>query len=59
MNKYKCFFRSRNTEVEANTTYEAQKLAAVKFGAKKTFEVSVFLIAKESEAVTHSPNILG
>ena len=46
MNGYVCFYRGRRVEVYADTSYEAQKLAAEKFKAKKSYEVAVVLADK-------------
>ena len=53
MNGYKAFYKGREIEVTANTSYEAQKAAALRFKAKKAYEVTVFLCEKQGEQVTH------
>lgn len=58
MNGYKAFFRGRECEVYANSSYEAQQKAAQVFKAKKSYEVTVVLCEKQGEAVTHNPSIL-
>lgn len=40
---YKCFYKGREIDVYAKTSYEAQQEAAKRFKAKKTWEVSVYL----------------
>lgn len=55
MNGYKCFYRSKQCEVMADTTYEAQQLAAKKLGAKKTYDVTVVLCEKTGDQVLHTP----
>ncbi len=55
MNTYVAFYKNKKIEVQAETTYEAQKLAAAKFKAKKSYEVTVMLAAKGGEAVVHLP----
>lgn len=55
MNGYKAFYKNKQCEVEANSSYEAQKKAAVIFKAKKTHEVTVVLCEKDGEQVTHKP----
>jgi hypothetical protein len=54
MNGYKCFYKGKTCEVYADTSYQAQQLAAQKFKAKKSYEVSVFLCEKQGEQVTHT-----
>lgn len=54
MNSYKAFFKGKTTEVKANTSYEAQQLAAKFFKAKKSYDVTVVLVEKAGESVTHS-----
>lgn len=53
MNGYIAFYRRRQTEVQAATSYEAQKKAAAFFNAKKTSEVTVILAEKGGETVIH------
>ena len=60
MNKYSAFYRGRQIEVEAETSYLAQKQAAKNFKVNKTWEVSIILIGKVEEdgkvtPVTHLP----
>lgn len=54
MNGYICLYRSKQCEVHANTTYEAQAKASAVFKAKKQHEVSVYLAEKNGEQVEHS-----
>ena len=53
-NGYKAFYRSRQIEVVAESSYEAQKKAAKLLGAKKSYEVTVVLCEKDGQQVTHS-----
>ena len=53
MNGYKAFYKGREIEVMANTSYEAQKAAALRFKAKKAYEVTVILCEKHGEPITH------
>lgn len=53
MNKYACFYKGKQIDVEASTSYEAQKKVAVIFKAKKSYEVTVVLAEKDGEAVIH------
>lgn len=42
---YICFYKNKEITVEAPTSYEAQKTAAVIFKAKKAYEITVMLAA--------------
>lgn len=53
MNGYVCFYKGKKTEVHAETTLEAQRLAATYFKAKKQYDVTVMLAEKDGEQVTH------
>ena len=53
MNKYVAFYRNKRLEVEADTSYGAQKEAAKQFKAKKEYEVTVMLAEKNGETVVH------
>ena len=50
MNGYKAFFKGREIEVYAETSYDAQKQAAVKFKARKNYEVSIVLCETDCPA---------
>lgn len=50
---YICFYRGKEIEVQALRTYDAQKIAAEKFKAKKAYEVTVMLAAKNDTPVIH------
>ena len=54
MNGYKAFYKGKSIDIMANTAYEAQKAAALKFKAKKSYEVTVILCEKQGEQVTHN-----
>ena len=54
MNKYIAFYKGKQIEVEADTSYKAQLLAAKEFGARKSYDVTVMLAEKDGEEVTHS-----
>ena len=53
MNGYKAFYRNKECEVEANSSYEAQTKAAAIFKARKVYEVTVMLCEKDGQQVTH------
>jgi hypothetical protein len=54
MNGYKAFYRGKTLDVRADTTREAQAIAAQQFKARKTYEVDVYLCELNGEQVTHS-----
>lgn len=54
MNGYIAFWRGKQTEVHADTSYAAQQKAAQVFKAKKAYEVTVVLAEKDGEQVVHS-----
>lgn len=56
MNGYIAFYKGKQLEVHANTSYEAQMLAAKTFKAKKSYEVTVMLAEKDGKQVTHVPS---
>lgn len=56
MNGYKAFYKGRQTEVMADTSYEAQRKAAAFFKAKKPYEVTVVLCEKQGQQVVHTPD---
>ena len=53
MNGYLAFYRGKQVEVQAATSYEAQQKAAQHFKAKKSYEVTVHLCEKEGQQVVH------
>jgi ABC-type thiamine transport system substrate-binding protein len=54
MNGYIAFYKGKQIEVYADTSYAAQKAAAEKFKAKKSYEVTVVLAEKDGEQVVHT-----
>lgn len=54
MNGYKAFYKGKEIEVYANTSYEAQQVAATKFQAKKSYDVTVMLCEKEGKTIVHT-----
>ena len=56
MNGYIAFYRGKRIEVQAETSYKAQQIAAEKFKAKKSYEVTVMLAEINGETVTHKPD---
>lgn len=55
MNGYIAFYKGRQIEVMAETSYKAQQTAALIFKAKKSYEVTVMLAEKDGKQVTHTP----
>jgi len=53
MNGYKAFFKNKQIEVFANTSYEAQQKAQKEFKNKKGYDITVILCEKNGEQVTH------
>ena len=53
MNGYKAFYKNKTLEVYANSSYEAQKKAAVEFKARKEYDVTVVLCEKDNKEVEH------
>jgi len=43
MNIYNAYYKGKEIEVKANTSLEAQNIAAKEFKAKKSYEVSIIL----------------
>jgi hypothetical protein len=54
MNGYIAFYRGKQVEVYANTSFEAQTKAAAMFKAKKSYEVTVMLAERDGEQVVHT-----
>jgi accessory gene regulator protein AgrB len=54
MNGYIAFYKGKQIEVYAPTSYEAQQLAAKQLKAKKSYEVTVMLAERDGEQVTHT-----
>ena len=59
MNGYKAFYKDKQLDVYAESTYQAQQLAAAQFKAKKAYEVTVMLCEKAGAPVIHNGAILG
>lgn len=57
-NGYKAFYHDKTIEVQAETSFQAQAIAAEKFKAKKGYEVAVVLCEKDGKQVTHSTTTL-
>jgi len=55
MNKYKAFYKGKSTEIEAPTSYRAQRQAAEYFRARQAFQVTVVLAERNEKPITHLP----
>lgn len=55
-NGYICFYRGQRKDVFADTSYEAQQIAAGLFKAKKSYDVNVMLAEKGGKPVAHVPS---
>jgi hypothetical protein len=55
MNTYECFWKSKRITVEADTSYNAQLKAQTLFKAKKSYEITVMLVALNGNQYTHDP----
>jgi hypothetical protein len=58
MNTYRVSYKGRQHVVTAATTYEAQKLGASHFKAKRSWEVHVVLLALNGVLYVHSTSSL-
>ena len=56
MNGYIAFYKGKQVEVHADTSYEAQQKAAKQLKAKKSYDVTVVLAERNSEQVVHTPD---
>ena len=52
---YIAFYKGKQIEVKALRSYDAQLAAAKIFKARKTYDVTVMLAAKDDEPVIHEP----
>lgn len=55
MNGYICFWKSKQVEVHADTSYQAQLKAAELLRCKKPHEITICLAERGGECVTHKP----
>lgn len=54
MNGYKAFYKGKQLDVYADSSYQAQQKAAIAFKAKKSYDVTVILCEKQGEQVKHT-----
>lgn len=52
---YIAFYKGKQIEVKALRSYDAQEIAAKIFKARKSYDVTVMLAAKDDEQVIHHP----
>jgi hypothetical protein len=55
---YVAFYKGKQITVNALRSFDAQEIASKIFKAKKSYEVTVMLVAKNDEPVIHNPAIL-
>ena len=55
MNTYKAFYKGKTIEVCAETQLQAQTIAAEKLKARKSYDVTVALLAVGDREVIHKP----
>lgn len=55
---YIAFYKGKQITVNALRSFDAQEIASKIFKAKKSYEVTVMLVAKNDEPVIHNPAIL-
>lgn len=53
-NIYKAFYKGKEIDLKADSSYSAQTKAAVIFKAKKSYEVTVVVLSVEGKDITHS-----
>lgn len=54
-NGYIAIYKKKRIEVEATTSYEAQKIAQKKFKAKNCWDVTVLLCESDGKQIIHTP----
>jgi len=54
MNGYKAFYKGKALDIYADTTYQAQQLAAQQFKANKSYEVTVMLCEIDGKTYNHT-----
>ena len=54
MNLYQAIYKNKKIEVLADTSYKAQTKAAKELKAKNAYDVTIMLIALNSEQYIHS-----
>ena len=54
MNTYVAIYKGKLIEVNADSSYQAQLIAAKEFKVKHSYDVTAYLVAIESKPVIHS-----
>lgn len=54
MNGYIAFYKGKRIEVYAATSYEAQQKAVAMFKARRSYDVTIVLVERGGQQVTHS-----
>jgi hypothetical protein len=54
MNGYIAFYKDKQVEVYADSSYQAQQKAAIQLKAKKSYDVTVVLAERNGEQVVHN-----
>ena len=55
-NRYIAFYRGKQVEVKADTSLEAQRLAAHYWRVKRSYDVTVVLAETAGQPVIHTPD---
>ena len=50
-NGYKAYYKGKTLDIYANSSYEAQQIAAKQFKAKKSYDVAIVLCEKNGEQI--------
>lgn len=58
MNGYKAFYRGKTLDVYAETSLQARDGAAIKFKAKKNYEVTVVLCEKDTDGTKPGEQVI-
>jgi hypothetical protein len=58
LNGYIAFYKDKQIEVYATSSYQAQTIAAEMMKAKKAYDVTVMLAEKNGKEIIHNPSIL-
>jgi len=56
LNGYIALYKGKQTEIYAESSYQAQQKAMAYFKTKKGFEISVYLCEQNGKEVTQSTN---
>lgn len=55
-NKYICFYKNKQIEIESDTSYHAQIKAMEHFHTKKGYDILVVLAEKDGIQIIHTPS---